>query len=210
MKKLLTILLLASMSFTFTSCDSWLDVNNNVDAPDYVQEDLYLAGILSALGQGNYYDIRATGPLTQTLGTSSYTNFANHFYTKANDAAGEMWRVVYWLHGMNLENMINQSIAAEEWTLAGIGYAIKAFDWDMLTKLHGEVPMKQAYEPGRLSHDYDYQDEVYEQVRAWANTAIEYLEMDDATDYGSRLKDADLMYAGNASKWIKFAPCVSA
>ena len=36
MKKLLTILLLASMSFTFTSCDSWLDVNKNVDAPDYI------------------------------------------------------------------------------------------------------------------------------------------------------------------------------
>ena len=33
MKKLLTILLLVSMSFTFTSCDSWLDVNKNVDAP---------------------------------------------------------------------------------------------------------------------------------------------------------------------------------
>ena len=208
MKKLLTILLLASMSFTFSSCESWLDVNNNVDAPDYVQEDLFLAGILSSLGQGNYYDIRATAPLTQTMGTGNYTNFANHFYTKANDAAGEMWRVVYWLHGMNLENMINQSIESESWTLAGIGYAIKAFDWDMLTKIHGEVPMKQAYEPGRLSHDYDYQDEVYTQIREWANTAIEYLEMEDKTDYGSRLKNADLMYAGKADKWIKFAHSV--
>ena len=208
MKKLLTILLLASMSFTFTACDSWLDVNNNVDAPDYVQEDLYLAGILSALGQGNYYDIRATAPLSQSMGTSNYTNFAVHFYTKANDAAGEMWRVVYWLHGMNLENMINQSITNEAWTLAGIGYAIKAFDWDMLTKLHGEVPMKQAYEAGRLSHDYDYQDEVYLQVREWAKTAIEYLEMQDDTDYGTSLRDADLMYSGDKSKWIKFAHSV--
>ena len=205
MKKLLTILLLASMSFTFTSCDSWLDVNNNVDAPDYISEDLYLAGILSALGQGVAYDVRATAPLSQTFGTTNYTNYASHFYSKSSDAAAEMWRVVYWLHGMNLENMINQSIEKESWTLAGIGYAIKAYDWDMLTKLHGEVPMKQAYEPGRLSHDYDYQDEVYVQVREWANTAIEYLEMEDNTDYGSRLKDADIMYAGNKDKWLKFA-----
>ena len=205
MKKLLTILLLASMSFTFTSCDSWLDVNNNVDAPDYISEDLYLAGILSALGQGISYDVRATAPLSQTFGTSNYSNFANHFYSKSSDAAGEMWRVVYWLHGMNLENMINQSLENESWHLAGIGYAIKAYDWDMLTKLHGEVPMKQAYEPGRLSHDYDYQDEVYVQVREWAKMAIEYLEMEDNTDYGSRLKNADLTYKGDISKWIKFA-----
>lgn len=208
MKKLLTILLLASMSFTFTACDSWLDVNKEVDAPDYVTEDLYLAGILSSLGQGNYYDIRATGPLSQSYGTSSYTNYAAHFYSKASDSAAEMWRVVYWLHGMNLENMINQSLENESYRLAGIGYAIKAFDWDMLTKLHGEVPMKQAYEPGRLSHDYDYQDEVFAQVREWANTAIEYLQMEDNTDYGNRLKEADLMYAGDASKWIKFAHSV--
>lgn len=196
------------MSFTFSSCDSWLDVNDNVDAPDYIQEDLYLAGILSAVGQGNYWDIRATSVLSQSFGTSSYTSYAQHFYSKASDNAAEMWRVTYWHAGMNLENMINQSIESESWTLAGIGYAIKAFCWDMLTKLHGDVPMKQAFEPGRLSHDYDYQDEVYTQVREWAKTAIEYLEMDDATDYGSRLKDADLMYAGNAEKWIKFAHSV--
>ena len=196
------------MSLTFSSCDSWLDVNKNVDAPDYIQEDLYLAGILSALGQGNYYDIRATSALTQSFGTSNYSNYASHFYSKNSDAAAEMWKVVYWLHGMNLENMINQSIESESWTLAGIGYAIKAFDWDMLTKLHGELPMKQAYEPGRLSHDYDYQDEIYPQIREWAETAIEYLEMEDNTPYGNRLKDADLMYGGDASKWIKFAHSV--
>ena len=196
------------MSFTFSSCDSWLDVNKNVDAPDYIQEDLYLAGILSALGQGNYYDIRATSALTQGFGTSNYSSYAGHFHSKNSDSAAEMWRVVYWLHGMNLENMINQSLENESYRLAGIGYAIKAFDWDMLTKLHGDIPMKQAYEPGRLSHDYDYQDEVYTQVREWAETAIEYLEMEDNTDYGNRLKDADLMYGGDAAKWIKFAHSV--
>ena len=207
MKKLLTILLLASMSFTFSSCESWLDVNKNIDAPDYVQEDLYLAGILSALGQGNYWDIRATSVLSQGMGTynSYYSQYANNFYGKSRDDAAEMWRVVYWHHGMNLENMINQSLENEFYTLAGIGYAIKAFGWDMLTKLHGELPMKQAYEPGRLSHDYDYQDEIYTQIREWANTAIEYLEMDDQSGMESTLKDADLMYGGNKEKWIKFA-----
>ncbi len=205
MKKLLTILLLASMSFTFTACDSWLDVNDNVDAPDYIQEDLYLAGILASLGQGVAYDVRATSALSQTFGTSNYSNYANHFYSKSSDSAAEMWRVVYWLHGMNLENMINQALENESYRLAGIGYAIKAYDWDMLTKLHGEAPMKQAYEPGRLSHDYDYQDEIYSQVREWAKTAIEYLEMEDNTDYGTRLTDADIMFAGNKDKWIKFA-----
>ncbi len=210
MKKLLTILLLASMSFTFASCDSYLDVNKEVDAPEYVTEDLYLAGILSALGQGNYYDVRATSVLTQSFGNyDDYSSYASNFYVKASDSAGEMWRVTYWLLGMNLENMINQSLEHKSYKLAGIGYAIKAFSWDMLTKLHGEVPMKEAFIIGKLSHSYDYQDEVYTQIRDWAEKAIEYLEMEDNTDYtATQVAKADLMYAGSAAKWIKFAHAV--
>ena len=207
MKKIFFAILLAVCTLSFTACEKYLDVNNNVDAPDRIDGYLYLAGILSNY-QGVYWDIRATGPLTQMMGTTSYTSFVYHRYSEASDAAGETWRYVYWLHGVNLENMINQSIEAENWTLAGIGYAIKAFDWDALTKLHGEAPMKQAYEPGRLNFDYDYQKDIYPQVREWAMEAIKYLEMNDETDYGNHLRDYDLVYHGDKAKWIRFAHSV--
>ncbi len=209
MKKLLTILLLASMTFTMSSCESWLDVNKNEDAPDYVSEELYLAGLLSAY-QSIYWDIRALGPLTQMMGTGSSTFkwLAFHDYLSTSDSSGEIWKLVYFWQGYNLENMINQSLKNESYRLAGIGYAIKAFSWDLLTKYHGEAPMKQAYVTGLLSHDYDYQPEIMAQVREWALTAIEYLEMEDNTNYGNKLKENDLIYAGDPAKWIKFAHSV--
>lgn len=205
MKKVFICLL--PLLFVLGSCEKYLDVNRNIDAPDYVESYLYLAGIQQAY-QGIYWDIRAVGPLTQMMGTSSYTNFANHFYTIASDAGGEVWRVVYFLQGMNLENMINQSLEAEDWTLAGIGYAMKAFSWDMMTKQHGELPMKQAFIPEQLSHDYDYQDEIYPQIREWAYTAIELLERPDDTEYGSKISANDFIYGGDKDKWIKFAYAV--
>ena len=207
MKKIISSVLLVVCLMGISGCEKYLDVNTNVDAPDYVDAGLYLPGVLSAY-QGFYWDIRALGPLTQMLGTSSYTNFANNYYTEGSDAGGEIWRMTYWLQGMNLENMINQSVEAEQWTLAGIGYAIKAFSWDCLTKYHADAPLKQAYEPGRLAHDYDYQDVIMAQVRDWAKTAIEYLEKDDKTNYGSYLTSGDLAYHGNKEKWIKFAHSV--
>jgi hypothetical protein len=203
-KTSISVLLLASFMFMTTSCEDWLDVNKNVDAPDYVEGYLYLAGIIQQY-QGMYWDIRATGPLTQMMGTTSYTSFATHYYSAASDAAGEQWRMVYWLQGMNLENMINQSVEAENWTLAGIGYAIKAFSWDQLTKFHGELILKDAFVPGLLAHRYDYQDTIYKAVRDWAYKAIEYLEMPDATGYGTKLSDNDYIYGGDRDKWIKFA-----
>lgn len=197
------------MALSTTSCDDFLDVNKNTDAPDYVEGYLYLAGIQQAY-YGIYFDLRALCPLTQMMGTSSYTNFANNYYSKASDAGGEAWRMVYWNQGMNLENMINQSEAAENWTLAGIGYAIKAYSWDFLTKVNGEAPMKQAFVPGLLSHEYDYQDAIYDQVRVWAKKAIECLEKEDKTNYGTRISQNDYIYGGDKAKWIKFAYAVIA
>jgi len=44
MKKiLLPFILLGLLSTSITSCDDYLDVNKNVDAPDYVEGYLYLA-----------------------------------------------------------------------------------------------------------------------------------------------------------------------
>jgi hypothetical protein len=199
-----SVVLLISLMFATVSCDDYLDVNKNQDAPDYVEGYLYLSGIIQQY-QGMYWDIRATGPLTQMMGTTSFTPFATHYYSPGSDNAGEIFRVVYWLQGMNLENMINQSVENEEWTLAGIGLAIKAFSWDQLTKYHGDLPMTDAYVPGLLSHNYDYQDAIYEQVREWAYKAIEYLEMPDPNVYGSKISANDHIYGGVSSQWIKFA-----
>ena len=200
----ISVLLAASLLLLNTSCEDWLDVNQNVDAPAYVEGYLYLAGIEQQY-QGLYWDIRAAGPLTQMMGTTTYTYYAEHYTTVGNDNGAEQWRMVYWNQGMNLENMINQSVANEEWTLAGIGYAIKAFSWDQMTKYHGELILKDAFVPGLLSHRYDYQDTIYTAVRNWAYKAIEYLEMPDNNDYGTKISANDYIYGGKKDLWIKFA-----
>ncbi|MGO1243687.1 SusD/RagB family nutrient-binding outer membrane lipoprotein [Sphingobacterium sp. JB170] len=190
-----------------TACEKYLDVNKNIDAPAEVDGYLYLANITQQYN-GIYFDIRAIAPMAQMMGTSSYTSFAGNFYIEGSDAGGEVWRMVYWNQGMNLENMINQSIEAEDWTLAGIGYAMKAFSWDLMTKIHGEIPMKDAFVPELLSHNYDYQKDIYPQVREWARTAIELLERPDDHTYGNKISDNDFIYQGDKDKWIKFAYAV--
>lgn len=207
MKKFLTILLVASVAFLNVRCDDYLDVNKNVDTPDHVEAYLYLAGI-EGYYMGYYYDLRGLAPLCQYFGSSSSYAYNYGYYQTFNvgsDYMGEVWKMTYWTQGRNLENLINQAVADEQWTLAGIGYAIKANSWDMLTKEYGEAPMKQAFESGRLSFDYDYQDSIMPQVRKWAYQAIEYLTKGDNTNYGTHLKDYDVIYGGDASKWTKFA-----
>ena len=141
--------------FTFTSCQNYLDVNKNEDAPDKISPELYLAGILD-VWQGIYDDNRFANSMSHVQGNGN--NWSSHYYSASSDTGGEMWRVNYWLQGVNLENMINQSLEKEAYTLAGIGYIIKAYSWDWCTKYYGEMPLKQAYQSGILSFDYDYQE----------------------------------------------------
>lgn len=205
MKKIYTIILVATLGFFFAGCDHYLDVNKNIDAPDedQVEDFHYLAGIESAL-QGLTWDCRATLVLSQMMATSSYTGFCNHYWTPS-DAGGEMWRVTYWLQGKNLENFLAYALEHEHWTYVGIGYALKAHSWDVTSKENGDMPLRQAFEPGRLSHDYDYQDLIYDSIQAWALRAIDYLQMPDATVYSNDAKKADIIFKLDKDKWIKFA-----
>jgi hypothetical protein len=196
----------------FSSCtDTWLDVNKNVDSPDWVQPALRLGPILASY-EGIQYDLRAVAPICQYFsGPSTYvSNFGvSHTFIGGSDAAGECWRMSYWLQGMNLENLINDGRELEQFTMAGIGLAVKAYSWHILASLHGDLPVKEAYVPGLLSHSYDDQEYAFKMVRTWANEAIAELEKTDKNVY-SNIGTADLVYQGNVDKWKKFAYAVLA
>lgn len=205
MKKHNIIALISALAITTaaTSCDDYLDVNKNVDAPDNVPAYLYLASVQQNM-QAFYYDNRALCPLTQMMGTTSYTTFAGQYYSAGSDAAGELWKLVYYTQGMNLENLINQSEAANNNTMAGIGYILKAFGWDKLTKMHGDLILKEAFTNDRSSFDYDYQEDVYDAVREWALKGIELLDKQDDTVYGTTISDNDYIFKGDKDKWRRF------
>lgn len=107
-----------------TSCTKWLDVNKNVDAPDWVPPILRLAPTIAAY-EGIGFDLRAIAPMVQYFGGAGYSPvFGLHSYYSGSDAGGEAWRFVYWLQGMNIEHIINDGRTREEFTLAGMGLAM--------------------------------------------------------------------------------------
>ncbi len=98
-----------------TSCTDWLDVNKNVDSPEWVPPVLRLAPTIAAY-EGIAYDLRAVAPMVQYFGGTNFgsTNFggtfgSSHGYFSGSDNAGEAWRMVYWVQGMNIEDIINDS-----------------------------------------------------------------------------------------------------
>jgi hypothetical protein len=206
MKKILLSLSIIFTLFLAVSCDSYLDVNKNVDTPESVEPNLRLAPILSGLAS-NYYDMRVVGSMCQYFagnGTVAGTYGALMYYAPTSDYA-EVWKMVYYEFGQNLEEMINGAVKQNQPLYQGIGLALKAYGWYELTSLHGEAPCKEYLDPGRTVFDYDSQEYILNQSRVWAKQAIDILSKADAAGYPSSLPTTDIMYKGDRTKWLKFA-----
>ena len=194
----------AALGFGATSCSDYLDVNNNVDGPAYVDAYLYLPQIQESF-VNVFNDNRYAMSLSRLVTNSTY---GNHTFPVGSDTGGAMWRMTYWEHGMNLENLINQSIAEKDYHLAGAGLIMKALSWDYCTKYHGEMPLDDAYVPGLLKHDYDYQEYIFMNIRKWAKQGIAYLEMEDNSPLRPQFTNNDYMYGGDVEKWKKLGYAV--
>lgn len=206
-KKIVCASLFAAGTLATTSCDSYLDVNTNPNGPDQVvAPQFYLPAIQSELALGIQFDARYLGRYIQNWNWRDVDNtWDRHGYVSGSDAAGQLWRSVYWNMGENLTDMISKAEEEERWEFVGVGYVLRAYGWQMLTDYHGEIIVKQAFEPGRTTFDYDSQEYVYEEVRRLTMLAIENLQRTDGKVGNSTLAQGDLIYSGDREKWLRFA-----
>lgn len=190
------------------SCKKFLDINYSPSFPQEVSAELYLSPIIYQIANCYGQDQRIINKFTQAmLGAStdraSYIWEQHSYPGGTSDVGGVMWRMVYFNHGMNLENLLKDAIANKKYEFAAIGYAIKAFDYQVLTDYHGPIILDGAYED-RLQFEYRDQPDVYKRVQAWCDTALYYLSLKSPGDYSAALTKYDYMYNGNMERWRKF------
>jgi hypothetical protein len=208
MKKIYFIIIVA-LVFSSSGCKKYLDINSNPNGPSQADPALYLASIESQYAWGVQFDARALATIVQNWSNSSTGNtfapFEQHGYIKGSDASADLFRNVYWKGGFNTIDMINNARAETKWDLVGIGLALQAWGWQMLTDYHGELPVTQAFrDPTQNTFPYDSQDTIYAFVK---NLCMQALDEFNKTGDGigsPLLLRFDLMYKGNVAKWKKF------
>src|SRR5204863_4556458 len=171
--------LLMSLVMLATGCTEWLDVNSNPNGPQTVASYVYLPPMLHWLVTAPQYDGRFVGRYTQewtlpslTLATALPTTWDRMGYDAGSDNGGEQWRDVYWSLGQNLVDMNAKATAEKRWDLLGVGLTLKAWGWQVLTDLHGEIIIKEAFDQSRTTFDYDSQDYAYQEVQRLLDSAI--------------------------------------
>jgi hypothetical protein len=126
-------------------------------------------------------------------------------YDASSDNGAEQWRDVYWSLGQNLVDMIKKAEAEQRWDIAGVGYFMKAWGWQVLTDMHGEIIVKEAIDPTRSVFDYDTQEFTYTEVQRLLGLAIADLQKTDGAVDAAYLGKTDHIYNGDRAKWLKLA-----
>jgi hypothetical protein len=131
--------------------------------------------------------------------------------TGASDILGSVWAMHYYGMGQNLNRMIEWSIEEQKWDYVGVGYAIRAWSWLMLTESYGEAIMTEAFNTSQLVFRYNDQPEIYDTARTIARLALEYLDRTDGNVSQANLAKGDAyFYNGDVAKWKKFVYAVLA
>src|SRR5439155_1591851 len=190
-----------------TGCEQFLDVNTNPNGPTTVSANLYLPPMLHWMVTSPQYDGRFVGRYTPewTLPGTSLSTWDRMGYDPSSDNGAQQWRDVYWSLGQNLVDMTAKAEAEQRWDLLGVALILKAWGWQVLTDLHGEIIIREAFDVSRTKFDYDTQDFAYQEVQRLLDSAIVLLRRTDGAVDQAYLARGDKIYGGDRLKWLKLA-----
>lgn len=188
-------------------CKDFLDVNENPNSPQTVSANLYLAPMLYWMTTSPLWDGRFVGRYTQqwTLPGTSLSTWDRMGYDPGSDNGAQQWRDTYWSLGQNLVDMITKAEAEQRWDLAGVGYLLKAWGWQVTTDLHGEIIVKEAIDQSKFYFNYDSQEYAYTEILRLLDKAISYLQKSDGAVDPVYLARTDKVFNGDRTKWLKLA-----
>ncbi len=211
MKKICLLALTAAFAFGLSSCEKYLDINQDPSNPQVAEGFALLPPMFTQMVQGEQFDSRYIGKYVQNFADAGVLDtWDRHGYQAGSDNSGQLWRVNYWNLGPNINLMVDRATTQQQWDYVGVAKAIFAWSWQTTTDYNGEIILKQAFEANRYIFDYDTQPDVYAYVVQLANDALTNLARTDGSVGTLNRNNADLVYKGDKAKWTKFVYAILA
>lgn len=202
-KYILSLLLMILVSLS--SCDQFLDVNEDPVNPTSVSEAELLTGIeanFSFMVLGGY-------PVRVSSSWMGYTTYPiaqsyDDYYVTENDV-NNTWAFFSYTPVMNnCKILVEQAVPKDKHYYAAIAKIIWAYNTSILTDMFGDIPFTQALDPIQYPFPaYDDQEVVYENIQRLLDEAIAHI---DNPNQSPEVPGADdLILNGDMQKWKKLA-----
>ena len=203
MKKIFFASLLV-LGLSLTSCDDYLDINQDPNSP--TQENMTANMMLPAVELNiahSYGDFlrTTTGYFTQYysqyFGTSNYLDYSQ--FTMSPTRSSSTYTQLNTRVLNNIKTIREMASANEDWGTYLAATTLRVFTYQVLVDCYGEVPYTQAQNLEYLTPEYDDGQTIYDGILAELDEAL-------AKVSGSDQVATSLLFpGGTAADWIKFA-----
>jgi hypothetical protein len=203
MKKLKVVLLLIPALYMLGGCSDYLDINDNPNSPTDVETRQLLSAVDVNLAflMGN--DLQRFGGafMQYYAGTNNQLLNWDQYNVVGSDSDAN-WGRVYDGILQDLKE-IERLAGTGNPLYTGIAKVIRTYTMSIATDIWGDIPYSQATAGlANLKPKFDPQEEIYTSLLQTIDAAISDL---GQTAPGLNPAAADLIYGGDAAKWIKAA-----
>ena len=202
MKKI--ILPLLALAIGVTSCNKYLDINVNPNAPsgDNVTSNLILPGaeMNLATSYGNFFRILGgyySEQYAHLFGTSNYLDYSQ-FTTSQTRSSGTYTQLNTRVLN-NLQTIRDKSVATNSWGDYLAATTLRVFTYQALVDAYGETPYTEALNSSILAPKYDDGNVVYAGLLAELDEALSKVTDD------TQVIESFLFGKSTAAPWIQFA-----
>lgn len=197
-------LAMASTVALVTACTSdFEEINKNPNGPVEIPSHLFLPSMIEATAD-QYYSTFLGGDMgscwIQHWAKIQYND--EERYNPRVTSINNWWNLLYARPLEDAKQMHDLAVSEGNQKIRGVALIWSAYVYSMLTDSYGDIPYTQALKAkeGNTAPAYDRQQDIYPALIDSLESAVTYLE-----GAGSIPAAQDIMYAGNDTKWIKFA-----
>jgi len=200
---------LSLVAVLFSACTNYLDINKDPNYPATASTPLLFASgttwSASVLGA----DVQLTGALwaqqyAQNNTSQQYTTIDQYNLANNSTYFTRYWSSIYAGALPDLKRTISQAETEGAWNYWLAAKVMMAFNYNMLVSLYEKIPFSQALMGDtNLTPVFDDPKVVDSGIIAILDAAI--AKSADATAVATSMGTKDMLFAGDITKWVKFA-----
>lgn len=202
-------LLAATATLSFSSCNKWLDINDNPNSANSTvpKAEQRLPSILSQFADSyesaGTRSAHITHQLANIYGVSTRNYLLTRWFSDAS-AAGWPWQSWYVNTAVNIQPMIEAAEKVGANHYIGVGKIMKAWGFGYMVDYYGVVVYDEFDKAEIITPKYENAEYVYSQILPLLDEAIADLSKAQQTG-APDLSVGDTYNKGNVQNWIKLA-----
>lgn len=191
------------IALLFVSCDSYLDVDTDADAPTVAPVNQLLANVQLSVKNNGDFRLYSGNILGTYMHQFCFREEQDQYDAKpSNGLMNNEWNNTY-LALNDIQSLISTAELQGHTRYVGIAQILKAYIMHVTVDVWGDVPYSEAtkLEAGIVGAKFDNQKEIYKDIFALIDKGKANINLAKGRTVGTD----DLFYAGNMPRWIKFA-----